>query len=243
MNSPDSSAMTDSWAGPPQAGQAEPAQSSRPRVGTAARAASRTGPAATRTQKPRTGSGPDGSSSHASTRAWRASAPASVRAAPAARSGSGRAVPVATRAWGGSAPLDPPGAPPRATSVPVTASTARGNSAATGVMAAARSRRGNRPVALRSSWPAAAASAAVTTAGPAARPAWKRRTAARRAAKSPGPPRRAPDPNVTGRCRRCGGPPPGTSGGGARRPRPGSPGRWSWPTTSLGTSPSTCRRG
>src|SRR5437660_3285729 len=60
MNSPDSSAMTDTWASPPQAGQAAPAHSSRVGVAMAARAASRTGPAATRAQNPSTASGPAG---------------------------------------------------------------------------------------------------------------------------------------------------------------------------------------
>src|SRR2546423_397605 len=90
MNSPDSSAMTEAWARPPQAGQAEPVQSSRPGVGSAARAASRIGPAATRTQKPRTGSGFDGSSSQDSTSADRSGSPDPARASPAARRGSGR---------------------------------------------------------------------------------------------------------------------------------------------------------
>src|SRR5882724_1675280 len=80
MNSPDSSAMTDSWARPPQAGQAAPLQSSRPGVATAARAASRTGPAATRAQNPSTASGPAGSSSQASTSPSRSVSPASARA-------------------------------------------------------------------------------------------------------------------------------------------------------------------
>ena len=55
MNSPDSSAMTDTWGRPPQAGQAAPLHSSRPGVATAARAVSRIGAAATRTQNPSTG--------------------------------------------------------------------------------------------------------------------------------------------------------------------------------------------
>src|SRR5256885_3664738 len=93
MNSPDSSAMTDAWAGPPQAGQAAPVHSSLDGVAIAARAPSRMGPPATRTQNPSTGSGPAGSSSHASTNPSRSSAAPSVKAIPPATNGAGSSVP------------------------------------------------------------------------------------------------------------------------------------------------------
>src|SRR5207237_9443626 len=116
-------------------------------------------------------------------------------------------------------------------------------SSPTCLSSAVRSRIGNRPAALRIPPPAATAPAARTTAGAADRAAWKRSTdatsasgpaappprpgaassrstRASRTAKSPGWPRRAADPNVTGR-RRPGAASPVGAGPTVLHPEPG----------------------
>ncbi len=197
MNSPDSSAMTDTWGGPPQAGQAAPLHSSRDGVAIAALPASRTGPPATRTQNPSTGSRPG-----------RVLQPRLHQRFPLRhrppRSGPCRR---------------PPTAPAARCRAPATAN---GISAAIGATAAARSSRGNRSAARRSSAPAAdgaggrhhrrcrrpdwPGTAAPTPAAPAARPPRHRlRGPPGVAPPAPGGRRSRPDrpggrdPKVTGR--------------------------------------------
>ena len=227
MNSPLSSAITDTCAGPPQTGQAAPLQSSATAAARAAR--SRTGPAAAWSQNPSRASTRARSSSHVSTHA--ASSDGAIRASVSAASPSGAVAAgrTAVITSGSSATIS---------------STARDASSSGPYPRGARA--GGRGSSNRGAWCRSTTrisrSGSWATAGALSR-RWSAR--AMRAAYSPGPPRRLRLtswsrrrlPARRGRAAR------GTSAGGGTPPRRCSPARTSSRPSCPGTSTPTRARG